>query len=533
MKKILPLLLFVLPIILTIAQKVEELPMLKKLNLKPIETIIDEQGRKIDKETGALRINRNEYFKSEAEDANEIAWSFLQTKQEVYGLSHNLNDIKIKRIVESPAGKYVYCRQYVNDIPVSATNFIIYINKKNIVTYTLNEFRNVAKYGDMESNPSITENTALTIANEYLSINGAIIDNPTELVYFESMDKGLELAWKINIASMDPMGDWQFFISAEDGNIIHVEDINISANGSGKIFNPNPLVSANVPYGYNNCYLHNNGATNSCLDGQLVQVTLQDLTYENGLYKLKGPYCVVQDMEPPNVPIPELSTPNFHYNRDQGEFGAVMCYYHIDLAARRILELGYNVDSLKYLRVDPHGREGQYNAFYIPSKNYITLGGGGKYVYLAEDADIIWHEYAHAIWYRFNPTQGTGSMPIRTETPSVKEGLADYWATSYKRSLYPNNWATYGLWGGMGDSTLIRQIDLDLVYPDNYQVDGVMRMYEHSNGQILSAALMKIWGDLGREITDKLFLEAHLIWGEHPDMRPAMCFYKPVKNDYF
>ena len=30
---------------------------------------------------------------------------------------------------------------------------------------------------------------------------------------------------------------------------------------------------------------------------------------------------------------------------------------------------------------------------------------------------------------------------------------------------------------------------------------------------------MKIWGDLGRDITDQLFLEAHLIWGQSPSLQ--------------
>ena len=124
MKKRVPLLLFVFSIILTNAQNLEYLATIEKRNLKPIESVTDEQGREIDKETKALRINRNEYFKSEAKEAEAIAFSFLQAKHEVYGLSRNLNDFKIAGIVESPAGQYVYYRQYVNDIPVSATNFL-------------------------------------------------------------------------------------------------------------------------------------------------------------------------------------------------------------------------------------------------------------------------------------------------------------------------------------------------------------------------------------------------------------------------
>ena len=96
MKRVIISILFAIAISFVNAQKSEESVMLEKFNLKSIESVFNEQGEKIDKETQVLRINRNEYFKSEAkEEVNEIALSFLQEKREVYGLSDNLNDIKI------------------------------------------------------------------------------------------------------------------------------------------------------------------------------------------------------------------------------------------------------------------------------------------------------------------------------------------------------------------------------------------------------------------------------------------------------
>ena len=73
MKKILSLILFALSITLINAQNTEETLMFKKLNLKPRESVFDEQLGKVDKETGALRVKRNEYFKSNAQEASEIA----------------------------------------------------------------------------------------------------------------------------------------------------------------------------------------------------------------------------------------------------------------------------------------------------------------------------------------------------------------------------------------------------------------------------------------------------------------------------
>ena len=97
------------------AQKPREMTRFEKLNLKPIESIFDENSGKIDMETQALRVNLNEHFKSEEKEVTEIAFSYLHAKQNLYKLSNYLDDIKIYKTMESPAGNYVYYQQYMYD----------------------------------------------------------------------------------------------------------------------------------------------------------------------------------------------------------------------------------------------------------------------------------------------------------------------------------------------------------------------------------------------------------------------------------
>ena len=523
MKKIIFFISCVLLISLANAQKSRESSMLEKLNLKPIESVMNEQIGQIDKETKALRANHNEYFESDAKEASEIALSYLQAKRDVYKLSSNPNDIRVVKIQESPSGKYVYFRQYLNDIPVFATNFTVYVNNENVVTYASNEFRNVSKYKEIANKSLVVSNSdALKIADKYLNVKGDIIGEPgKELVYFESMDKGLELAWRIYIISMEPRGAWRIFVSANDGHIIHVEDIRMFANGSGKVFNPNPLVSANVPYGGN--YVHNNGATNPHLEAQLMTVTLRDLTESYGYFWLNGPYCRVVDFEPPRGHnIPALEDPNdFNYNRNDLEFGAVMSYYYVDLAARRVLQLGYWDTGLNGLKIDPHGQYGWRDAQYIPSTSNLPNGGnyislGSHYIYsntdpfvpACEDADVILHEYGHAIQWKLGKAD-YNLYSKYVEVASVLEGSSDYWAASFRRSP-SNDWAVHAKWFNMDYGWIPRRLDLNSVYPTDYL--DLIKSGKHYGGQIWSSALMKIWGDLGRDITDQLFLETHLLW---------------------
>ena len=529
MRKAVITMLFVLSTTLIHAQKPKESSKLEKLNLKPIEFVFDEQVGKIDKESRAVRVNWNESFKSEAREVSEIALSYLREKKDVYGLSNISDNVKVAKIIESPSGKYVYYQQYVNDIPVFATNFIVYVNKEDVVTYALNEFRNIAKYRDVTNKPSVNINDALKTANEYLNITGDVIDEPkTELVYFESIDKGLELAWKINVISMEPMGDWQIFINAIDKHIIHVENIARDIDVNAKIFNPNPITTAQTVYGSTSNYKDNNNATNASLDAELKTVVLSNIKYENGLYKLEGTYCKIEDIEAPyghnlNPVITTLGgVTGFNYNRSQTEFEAIMCYYHVDVAGKRIAQLGYNISGLNALRTDPHGYNGADNSHYVSSGNYLAFGDGG--VDDAEDADIIWHEYAHAIQNNFTPAGMSYSNA--TGTWSLQEGSSDYWAISYKRSISSYNWGLFSNWDGHNEFWDGRSANLNWVYPTDY-------VGYHDGGQIWSSALMKIWGDLGRDITDQLFLESHLIWGYSPSMRDAAtAFMKADLNLY-
>jgi len=196
-----------------------------KINLKSVY----ENGRTIDNETGALRISRYEHFKSEETEPEAIAWDYLQARQDVYKIK--MDNVKLSRVHPSLGSTIIYFSQHINNIPVYSTVFIVYINNENVVTYASNVFRNIYTYDNICSNPSVGFSDALSIIVECLNIENIIIGEPRgELVYFESKDKGLELAWQIPITWGYPPGwsfSFKFFVSASDGCIIHSENTRI------------------------------------------------------------------------------------------------------------------------------------------------------------------------------------------------------------------------------------------------------------------------------------------------------------------
>jgi hypothetical protein len=180
-----------------------------------------------------------------------------------------------------------------------------------------------------------------------------------------------------------------------------------------------------------------------------------------------------------------------------------MSYYHVTLAHQRLRALGFDPPALYSLRVDPHGYQGKDNSHYSPGGNWIAFGTGG--VEDAEDADVIWHEYGHAIQYNIIPAWGGG------ECAALGEGFGDYWAASYARSLQewtpadPEYQWVFG-WDGHNPYWSGRILNDDRKYP--FPSGSV-----HVAGQIWASALMGIHDDLGRDVTDRLILKSFYYLG--------------------
>lgn len=472
---------------------------------------------KISKDTGFLRYVYNEQAGGYRGGAEEIARSYLKEKAEQFGMDKNIETLKTLITKRTPGGSHVFFDQVINGVPVYGSRVVVTINKKNEVTFIASEYR--PSISLKNNSPSISSDKAISIAKDYLNITGKMLGKErAELMLFESKDRGAELAWRVSLPTMQPMGDWEVFVNAIDARIIHVKDRMMYDDGQGMIWDPDPLTTAGVEYG--GVYQDNNDNDVTELNAERVSVTLRDLTFEGGVYKLKGPYAKLVDHESPSDNFPELTDPNgFNYTRSQQEFEDVMVYYHIDRSTRRLLALGYSDPAQMEFEADPHGLSGDDNSHYVPSENYVAFGEGG--VDDAEDADIIWHEHAHSF-----QTNLTGGMSYTGETMSLQEGCSDYWAVSYSRYINDYNWGYVFNWDGHNPFWNGRRCDLDWVYPDDY-VSG------HDGGQIWSSALMDIWADLGRDLTDELFIEAHYIWGYSPGMEDgAEAYIQADENLY-
>jgi zinc metalloprotease ZmpB len=232
------------------------------------------------------------------------------------------------------------------------------------------------------------------------------------------------------------------------------------------------------------------------------------LTNLDGSGSLCGDYaCVTSETGSPAF----SATNTFVYTRHDDQFEQVMAYYWITEAQKYVHSLGFGVtrrgvdDVSQPVRIDQWGQDNSFTTDH--PTNEIRYGKGG--VDDAEDAEVILHEYGHALH------QGQGFSFASEEAGAISEGFADYWAVDVsdivsqrlgvpEREPLPcvADWDSTSYTTGVPHC--LRRVDLDLHYPQD--LNGEV----HHDGEIWSRALWDIRGALGHVKADTVILQGSM-----------------------
>ena len=272
---------------------------------------------------------------------------------------------------------------------------------------------------------------------------------------------------------------------------------NGSSTGSALVFVPNPVQS-----------LGDESLTDQKdSDGAVPAAAYHavTLTHLDGSGFLRGDYANVYSSTGNLAFSP---TNSFAYTRSQDEFEQVMAYYWITQAQTYIHSLGFG-SSLPSINNEPQdvriNQLGADNSFETTHpKDELRFGKGG--VDDAEDAEVILHEYGHAIHasqnFNFDPE----------ENGAISEGFGDYWAVTVadvvSQSLgVPEQEPLPCVmdWDATSYTSTVphclRRLDTNLHYPQD--LNGEV----HHDGQIWSRALWDIRQALGHVHADTIILE--------------------------
>ncbi|HEX7828575.1 MAG TPA: proprotein convertase P-domain-containing protein [Thermoanaerobaculia bacterium] len=304
---------------------------------------------------------------------------------------------------------------------------------------------------------------------------------------------------------------------AETGAIVRRIPLFYYATKAARVFDVNPVVATNDP-----SLQDRNDAASAVPSNAYRDVQLLDVA-ESGT--LRGPYVSIVDLQTPSI-APVDASGSLVFDREQDGFEDVHAYFHIDRNQRYVQSLGYK-DSRAIapyaIDVDAHATSGTDNSFFLPSlttigRGTLFFGEGGTDD--AEDADLLIHEYGHALLEWIAP--GTFGGANTSEARALGEGFGDYWAFSAHHDARvasgrdPFCFADWDARCWEDDASqqcsyapgtdCLRRLDGTNTMADYDRTahTGV----EHENGTIWSSALREIHQAVGREVADTIILES-------------------------
>ena len=437
-------------------------------------------------------------------------------------ITSHATDLKIKStdifklsfVFKSSAGETLRFQQLMNDVPVYHSEIVVNFNPSKEVAFTTDSYDSTIE--NVTTTPALSKQAALDASKESLkfSCEYTVAENN---LYVTKINDQTKLVYRVVTNPQSGNGSWVVLVDAQNGIILSTYDEAIYdhkktevskkpnptvsmaplafVTGTAMIYLTDPLSFARVTYGAAG-YTDGNDANTTQLANARTAVTLPEIDLTGTTYKLKSSYVEITDFEAPTTGLFTQATSAFNFTRDNNAFEATNVFYHLDKSLRYINEtLGITCrPSLNggVLRFDPSGLSGADNSHYIPSSDSLAFGEGC--VDDAEDADVIWHEFAHGIhdWMTNGSAAGT-----------IGEGIGDYWAVSYSRS-FTNQWTPADdqyqwvfSWDGHNTCWDGRRVDTAKVYPTD--LDGEV----HDDGEIFVAALMQIYDVVGRTKMDK------------------------------
>ncbi len=410
-----------------------------------------------------------------------------------------LGDLVVRATRKGIASTTVRFEQRVQGIPVLAPDVVVTIDSDHKVTYVLNGYEPGLSLA--ETKAAVASEQARTDVLARLGVDAKPAFESTRLAV-RPEGKTARLVWQVKVVpSGEPHGDWHALVDAATGEIVELENRALHANGTGYVFDPDPLGTAHATYGQTG-FTDGNDAATAQLNAARSSRTLLDITdIGGGVYKLQGPFATIVDTESPFKGLFTQASTTFNFDRSNDAFEAVNCYYHVDHMMRYINNvLGVSVMPYQYaggVRFDPSGLSGDDNSHYTTSNGVIAFGEGG--VDDAEDADVVIHELGHGLhdWLT------AGGL---SQVNGLSEGTGDYVCQSYSRSLgqWASNEAPYHWtfsWDGHNEFWGGRITNSTALYP------GGLTGQIHTDGQIWATCLMRIWNQLGRDKTDRAVYE--------------------------
>jgi hypothetical protein len=260
--------------------------------------------------------------------------------------------------------------------------------------------------------------------------------------------------------------------------------------GTALVFDPNPVVKLqdeNLKDDHN--------AANAVPPAGYTRVSLFGL---DASHSLTGRYVHIV-----NRKLAHSATNTYLFNRSNPFFEQTNAYYAVNKEQAFLHRLGFvdvNSSPQKVL-TDAFPDD---NSYFDPQDDQISLGRGG--VDDAEDPEVVWHEYGHAM-----QADQVIDFGQNNQGAAMGEGFGDYMAVTMSQGTEPVGTALTPTacvmdWDSTfytpGPTHCLRRTDLDKIYPRDLNAD------PHLGGEIWSRALWDMNKSMGRNDATRVIVES-------------------------
>jgi len=442
------------------------------------------------KKTGKVKTLYGFSSKRYEDGPESVAKGFLRDSNTIFGLRHDISDLKTQKVDKTSTRDHVRLQQNHNGIPILGAFVLVHSNKENQVTMVQNGYVQNLQVNNEEL---IAEELAKNIAQNDLQTSlgrDAILFNPKAEKVIVPRNKQYYYIWKITISTRKPWGFWVYHVDAANGQIFYKGNEILSLrNGKGRAYTSN-----------SNYHL-----------GRISNVTLKNMftsseTADWGY--LFGTHAMILDY---NENDPRSLDYRFLYEEatDKDWFDATNAYYKLntirDWWDKNVIRKNalvpdnipyftntypiptfVNVDSFcnAYYTPDFLEDESWYPGFVFGDEDSCASGSEDIVI----DDDVVRHEYTHAMmdWLDFDVQFGG---EVDSYGRAMGEGNADFFA-------FLNNprdpligdvawaWSTEGY---------LRNLDNTRMYPRDVDDPDVGVPEEHYTGEIWGGYLYDLY----------------------------------------
>ncbi|MCU1593584.1 MAG: hypothetical protein JWO12_976 [Frankiales bacterium] len=325
--------------------------------------------------------------------------------------------------------------------------------------------------------------------------------------------------YQVSVIGRKPARAARVDVDAATGRVLAVKDSAKHADPTGQVFDPNPVVTSR------NTKLRNVGETQTGVDLTLPQA---ELTAQLRTLRLQGVDATKLTAGILSGPYADIVAPvgyvpvggKLDYVRTDPRFVGVMAYAHVDRYQRWLQSLGFKNVNNEPQKLIPTLVQGYDNSMYMPAEDVIVYGGGG--VPDAEDAEVILHEYGHAIQDAQVPGYGATN-----QGGSMGEGFGDFDAANYY-ALTSKGFGDLCVaeWDSTAYSTTnppcLRRMDSKAQF--NPKVDPEV----HVGGQMWSSFLWRLRSDIGTTTRSRSVNAITLVLTMHELLTPNANFADAV-----